>query len=194
MKIILFCLCFLLSIKCIAQKKNWYNNYWGGANIGMLLSVDKQSPNFALNLGRTFGTYKVGVDYQFVEFTTSATAKMLSLYFDKAINGKRNQLFFYALPGLAFSIKGENTLRQFSRFSYKNYKPGFNFQFGSGIKWLVKNHNVYLCGGYSITNYKLYANEYPPVLNPYIPFVEDVIVHKYNLKYNKIQIKLGFQL
>jgi hypothetical protein len=193
-KFIVYSTLFLFCIKCIAQKKKWYNNYWGGANVGMLLSVDKLAPNFALNAGRTFKTYKVGIDFQLVEFSNTATVKVLSLYFDKAINGKKNQLFFYTLPGLAYSIKGENNLRQISRFTYKNSKPGFNLQFGSGIKWLVKKHNVYLSGGYSITNFNIYANEYPTILNPYNPTVEDIIEHKYQFKYNKIQIKLGFQL
>jgi hypothetical protein len=193
-KFITYSLCFLICVECTAQKKKWHNNYWIGGNVGMLLGVDKLAPNFALNAGRTLGTYKIGLDFQLVEFSNTATAKITSLYFDKAINGKKNQLFFYASPGLAYSIKGENNLRQISRLTYKNSKPGFNFQFGTGIKWLVKKHNVYLSGGYSITNFNLYANEYPTIINPYNPTIEETVVHKYHLKYNKIQIKLGFQL
>jgi hypothetical protein len=193
-KFITYSLCFLICIKCTAQKKKWHNHYWAGGNVGMLLGVDKLAPNFGLNAGRTLGTYKIGLDFQLAEFSNTVSIKLLSLYFDKAINGKKNQLFFYTMPGLAYAIKGENSLRQISGFSYKKSTPGFNLQFGTGIKWLVKKHNVYLSGGYSTSNYSLFANEFPLILNPYNPSIEETVVHKYHFRYNKIQIKFGFQL
>jgi hypothetical protein len=190
--ILFFLIAFTLKIQ--AQKKKWYNNYWAGANVGLLLGNNNQSPNFGYNAGRKVGKFQLGIDYQQSSVSTFSSVKIISAYFDKSIKDKKNQLFFYVMPGISYLKDPKTNFTKFSSYQFKNSTPGFNFQFGSGIRWNVKNHSFYLSGGYSISNYSLFANEFPLILNPYNPSVEETVVHKYHFRYNKIQIKLGFQL
>ena len=193
-KIILLCLIILSTTNTNAQSKKWYKNYWAGGNIAFLLSTQSNATGFAINAGRNIKTFKVGLDYQLIDFTTYTKVKIVSLYFDKSIQGKGKQLYFYAQPGLAFIANGKKDLSYISRYEYEGNKPGLNLQIGSGIRWMVKQHSFYLRAGYNATSYTLLANDYPVPINPYNPFKEDVVVHKYRKEYYKIEVRLGFNL
>lgn len=193
-KIILLCLITLSTTITNAQLKKWYKNYWVGGNVAFLLSTESKATGFAVNAGRNIKSFKVGLDYQSIDFTTYTRVKIVSLYFDKSIEGKGNQLYFFAQPGLAYISNGKKELSYITGYEYKGNNPGMNVQIGSGIRWMVKHHSFYLRAGFNATSYTLLANDYPFPLNPYNPFKEDIVVHKYTKTFNKIEVRFGFNL
>ena len=193
-KIILLCLVLFTTIQANSQSKKWYKNYWVGGNMAFLLSTETKATGFAINAGRNIKSFKVGLDFQSIDFTKFTRVKIVSLYLDKSIQGKKNQLYFYAQPGLAYIANGKKELSYISRYEYEASKPGMNLQIGSGIRWMVKQHSFYLRAGFNATSYTLLANDYPFPINPYNPFKEDVVVHKYTKAFNKIEVRLGFNL
>jgi hypothetical protein len=195
MKFLLLVITLLPIFGFSQTQKKWYDTYWIGANTSVHTGSGYLDVGYGLNAGKKIKDYRIGLDYQVLEFTAPSKAKIISIYLDKSIKDKKRELFFYALPGLAYPLNTGMQISDISnRFEYKGKDPGFNFQLGTGIRWNVKRHSYYLSSGFSFTKFKLKATEYPIAINPYNPFIENGIVHTYTKQYNKVQVKFGFNL
>jgi hypothetical protein len=81
-----------------------------------------------------------------------------------------------------------------SRFELDKAKAGVDVQIGLGIRWKVKRHSFNLSTGYQHSNYSIITNEYPRAVDPYNPFVEDVIKHTHKFEKSRVMVNLGITL
>lgn len=187
---------FILPSICFAQqKKHWVDDYWLSANVSLLYSIEKRGSAASIDFGRNFKHgFKAGVGYSFLQQNINTKVDVINAYLEKSIDTKRNALFFFAKPGIAIPKKSELIAAKISPYEYDTKKNGLNLQLGSGIRWKVNRHSFFLNAGYNITKYSIITKQYIMPINPYNPFVDDPIIHKYKWTYNNILVNIGFTL
>ncbi len=192
----IFLIALLLPNFCEAQKKkNWINDYWFSTNISLLHSIKKRGNALSFDVGKNFKhNSKIGVGYSFLLLDLDTKVDVINAYFEKSIDTKNNALFFFAKPGLAIPKNTLTLASKISPFEYVGKKNGFNFQFGSGIRWKVKRNSFFLSAGFNFTNYSFTTKEYLQPVNPYNPFEENFVLHNYKWNYSNILVNLGFTL
>ena len=198
MKIALVLLCLFCNSACsFAQQKKagWYKNYWVGVNASLLKGTEDERTTIAAfaDIGRhAKHNFMFGAGTGFVNFQNNKKASVIYGYAEKNIGDKNRKLFFYSRPGIAFANKPVMQVQEISRFEYWKNNPCLHLQAGGGIKWMVDRHSFYLSTGFSKTTYSIFTKEYPVPVDPYDPFTEAAIVHKYEFVFNKLIFNMGF--
>ena len=195
MKYIIIFFWILPQIGIGQQKKSWIDHYWVSANLSLLHSIEKRGSGFCIDMGRNFkSNYKLGIGYSFLQFDEITKVNVVNVYLEKSINAKNNQLFFFAKPGITLPHHIKILAANKSPYEFYEKQNGYNLQLGSGIRWKVNRHSFFLNGGYTITNFSFTAKEFLVPINPYNPFADDPINHKYKLSYSNIIVNIGFTL
>jgi hypothetical protein len=194
----LVALIFLLAIckNTIAQQKKgkWYNSYWLAVNTSILKGTEEEKSTIGVfaDVGRFVKhNFMVGAGAGFVNYQKDKKVTVVYGYLEKNIGDKNRKIFFYSKPGIAFAYKPTVQLQTIDRFEYWKTKPGLHFQAGGGIRWMVGRHSFYISTGFSKVTYSIFTKEYPLPVDPYNPFIEDDIVHKYEFGFSKLIFNMG---
>ena len=194
--VLLYYMTLLFSVAFSQQQKQpWYTNYRVGANTSLLKgSADEYTTIAAFaDAGRYLkNNFLIGAGGGFINFQNNKKVTVVYSYIEKNIGGNKRKLFFYAKPGAAFAYKPAVQLQSLDRNEYWKTVPGFHLQAGTGIRWMIDRHSFFISTGLSKTGYAIYTKEYPVVVDPYNPFVENAIVHTYKFAFNKLQFNIGF--
>lgn len=189
---------FLLSSSAgsFAQQKKaaWYKNYWIGINTSLLRGAEDEKTTIAAfaDIGRyAKHNFMFGAGAGFINFQNNRKATVVYGYAEKNIVDKNRKLFFYTRPGVAFAYKPLMQVQEINRFEFWKKSPGLHLQAGAGIKWMVGRHSFYISTGFSKTTYSIFTKEYPLPVNPYDPFTESAIIHKYEFAFNKLIFNMG---
>ncbi len=198
-KIFFFLALYIYHTCAMAQgyKPMRYKNYYASAQTSLLKgAADEYTTIGAFAEGGKYikNNFSAGAGAGFINFQNSKKAIVLYLSIEKNIGANKRKLFFYGKPGIAFAWKPVIQLQEMAVTEYWKKRPGLYLQAGSGIKWMVGRHNFFISTGLCTTGYTIYAKEYPVPVDPYNPFIEAAIMHKYQLTFTKLIFNAGFTL
>jgi hypothetical protein len=193
--ILVLLLCFVATI---AQQKSesGIHKYWAGISTA-LISADagkKLGTVFFVDAG-IFArrSFMFGGGGGIISFADDKTATVLYGYVEKNAGNDKRKIFVYAKPGIAFANKAEKQIERIGGgLAYYKKQPGLHLQGGVGIKWMVKRHSFFISTGYARTAYNIFAKEYRAPVDPYNPFKEEPIIHKYELTFGRLLFSMGF--
>jgi len=189
-----FFLCNSFGTFAQQKKSDWYKNYWIGINTSLLKGSEdeKMTVGVFADIGRyAKHNFMFGAGMGFINFQKDKKATVVYGYVEKNVGNENRKLFFYSRPGIALAYKPVMQIQEIDRFEFWKKSPGLYFQAGGGIKWMVGKHSFYISTGFSKTTYSIFTKEYPLPVDPYDPFTENAIIHKYEFTFNKLIFNMG---
>ncbi|MGF2414151.1 hypothetical protein [Ferruginibacter sp.] len=191
---IVFFICCSTGVFAQQKKSGWLKKYWIGINTSLLKGSEDEKMTVAAfaDIGRYVKhNFMFGAGTGFINFQNDKKATVIYGYAEKNVGNNNRKLFLYTRPGIALAHKSLMQLQEIDRFEFWKKNPGLHLQAGAGIKWMVGRHSFYISTGFSKTTYSIFTVEYPLPVDPYDPFTESAIVHKYEFAFNKLIFNMG---